>query len=135
MANTDSKAPRITKTQRFEDIIAILNGEDAPNGSTIEDIWAFINHEVELLSKKNTSADKRKSKENEANERFMADILDFLSVQPSDFAGMTCTEIGKNVPSCVDFNTSKMSSLCHSLVKRGAVVNVKKGDKSLFKVA
>jgi len=134
MAN-ENKAPRITKVQRFEDIMALLNGNAAPNGSTIEDISAFVAHEVDLLQKKNASTDKRKSKENEANERLMADILDFLSVQPSDFGGMTCTEIGKNVPSCVDFNTSKMSSLCHGLVKRGAVVNIKKGDKSLFKVA
>ena len=42
MATTDSKTPRITKAQRFADIKALLAGDDAPNGSTIDDLGAFI---------------------------------------------------------------------------------------------
>ena len=135
MATSENKTPRITKAQRFEDIITMLNGEDVKFGTSAQDAIDFCTKEIGLLQKKNASTTKRQNAEAERNAACMADIVDFLSIQPADFGGMSCTEIGKNVPSCVDFNTSKMSSLCHGLVKSGQVVNVKKGDKSLFKLA
>jgi len=135
MATSENKTLRVTKAQRFEDIISMLNGTHIIERTSVQEAIDCLKHEIDLLQKKNTSTDKRKSAEAERNAVYMADIVNFLAVQPADFAGMSCTEIGKNVPSCVDFNTSKMSSLCHSLVKSGQVVNIKKGDKSLFKLA
>lgn len=132
MAN-ENKAPRITKVQRFEDIKAILSGNAAPNGSTIEDIGAFIDHEVELLQKKNASVDKRKAAEQAANDGYKALIVDFLAGVDGD--GMTCTDIGKAIPALADFNTSKMSSLCNALFKDGVLTKGTKKGKTLFKLA
>ena len=123
----------VTKAQRFADIIAMLNGEDVKFGTTVADATAFCKHEVELLSKKNSSADKRKAAEAAKNDGYKALIVDFLAGVEGD--GMTCTEIGKAISDLAEFNTSKMSSLCNALVKDKTLVkNVVKG-KSLFKLA
>lgn len=135
MATSNVKTPRITKAQRFEDIAALLNNLDAPNKSTVEELQEFIAHEVELLAKKNASADKRKSADAEKNDALKALIVDFLASAEGD--GMTCTEIGKSIPElATDYSTSKYSSLCNGLVKDGILTKAKgKGDRTLFKLA
>ena len=37
---------RVTKAQRFEDILALIHGETVKYGTTIEDAEQFIAHEV-----------------------------------------------------------------------------------------
>lgn len=133
MATTDSKTPRITKAQRFADIKALLTGDTAPNGTTVDEALSVIDHELELLSRKNTSVDKRKAEADAQNAAFKASIVDFLAGVDGD--GMTCTDIGKAIPALADFNTSKMSSLCNSLVKDGALVKATVKGKTLFRLA
>lgn len=123
---------RVTKSQRFDDIIAMLNGESVKYGTSIQDATEFINHEKELLAKKNASVDKRKAAEDEKNTAYKALIVDFLATVEN---GMTCTEIGKSIDELSAFNTSKMSSLCNGLVKDGALVKETIKGKTLFKLA
>lgn len=132
MTNTTSSV-RVTKAQRFADIRAMLCGEAIVNGTTVDEALMFIDHEVELLTRKNTSADKRQNATQKANEGYMAEILDYLATL--DGEGKTCSEIGKAIPSLFDFNTSKLSSLCNTLVKRGLVVKATVKGKSIFKLA
>jgi len=127
------KTNRVTKAQRFEDIVALLNGNEAKYGTTVADAEAFIAHEVELLTRKNASVDKRKAEADAQNATYKALIVDFLAGVEGD--GMTCTDIGKSIPQLADFNTSKMSSLCNSLVKDGSVVKATVKGKTLFKLA
>ena len=124
---------RVTKAQRFADIIAMLNGEDVKFGTSVADATAFCEHEVELLSKKNSSVDKRKAEENAKNDGYKSLIVDFLASVEGD--GMTCTEIGKAIPDLAEFNTSKMSSLCNSLVKDGTLTKASVKGKTLFRLA
>lgn len=128
MANT----VRITKTQRFEDIVALLNGEATKYGTTIADAEAFIAHEVELLTKKNASADKRKDAERAKDEVYKALIADYMAGVEG---GMTCSEIGKAIDELSAFNTSKLSSLCNAMVKDGTLVKASVKGKSLFSLA
>ena len=129
----DNKTVRVTKAQRFADIAAMLEGNPVKFGMDTQTALDFIAHEVELLSKKNTSVDKRKAAENAKNDTYKALIVDFLAGVTGD--GMTCTEIGKAIPDLSAFNTSKMSSLCNALVKDGALVKATVKGKTLFKLA
>ena len=77
----ENKTVRVTKTQRFADIIAMLNGESVKFGTSTADAIAFCEHEVELLAKKNASVDKRKSAEQEKNDGYKYfDINDLVRV-------------------------------------------------------
>ena len=134
MANTTSTV-RVTKAQRFADISAMLNGLTPQFGTDVATATEFITHEVELLAKKNSSADKRKTEKSAQDEGFKALIVDFLATLDASAAGMTCSEIGKAIPELSEFNTSKLSSLCNALVKDGALVKNTVKGKSLFSLA
>lgn len=129
------KTTRVTKTQRYADIRAMLHGESVQFGTTLTDADAFIEHEVALLTKKNASVDKRKQAENAKNDTYKAAIVDFLATLNPEDKGMTCTDIGKAIPTLAAFNTSKMSSLCNSLVKDGVLVKETVKGKTLFRLA
>ena len=54
------KKIRITKAQRFEDIKALLTGGEVKHGTTMEIAMTVIDHELELLRKKNSSGGDKK---------------------------------------------------------------------------
>ena len=128
-----SNTVRVTKAQRFSDIKALLSGNSTKHGTDVQTALDFIDHEVDLLTKKNASVDKKKAAEQAANDGYKALIVDFLAGIEGD--GMTCTDIGKAIPELSDFNTSKMSSLCNSLFKDGSLTKGTKKGKTLFKLA
>lgn len=131
MATTTVKAPRITKSMKFDAIRAALIGEDLPHGLTTEDLLAFVASEQALLTKKNTAEHKPTAKQVE-NDGFRALILDFLGSQPD---GATCTDIQKSIAAFADFQNQKISALLRPLVTSGSVVkNVIKG-KAVFSLA
>lgn len=126
MANT-----KITKTQRFEDLSALIHGEPVKYGTTIEDADAFIAHEVELLSKKN-SGERKETDTQKANAKYRALIAEFLAVQTE---GRTCTEIAKGVSELSDFNNQKVAALMRQMVEDGTVRKATVKGKSLFSMA
>ena len=126
MANT-----KITKTQRFEDLSALIHGEPVKYGTTIEDADAFIAHEVELLSKKN-SGERKETDTQRANAKYRALIAEFLAVQTE---GRTCTEIAKGVSELSDFNNQKVAGLMRQMVEDGTVRKATVKGKSLFSMA
>ena len=126
MANT-----KITKTQRFEDLSALIHGEPVKYGTTIEDADAFIAHEVELLSKKN-SGERKETDTQKANRKYQALIAEYLSIQTE---GRTCTEIAKGVSELSDFNNQKVAALMRGMVEAGTVRKATVKGKSLFSLA
>ncbi len=126
MANT-----KITKTQRFEDLSALLHGEPVKYGTTIEDADAFIAHEMELLSKKN-SGERKETDTQRANAKYRQLIAEFLAVQTE---GRTCTEIAKGVSELSDFNNQKVAALMRQMVEDGTVRKATVKGKSLFSMA
>lgn len=126
MANT-----KITKTQRFEDLSALIHGEPVKYGTTIEDADAFIAHEVELLSKKN-SGERKETDTQKANAKYRNLIAEYLAVQTE---GRTCTEIAKGVPELSDFNNQKVAALMRQMFEAGTVNKATVKGKSLFSLA
>lgn len=126
MANT-----KITKTQRFEDLSALIHGEPVKYGTTIEDADAFIAHEVELLSKKN-SGERKETDTQRANAKYRQLIAEFLAIQTE---GRTCTEIAKGVSELSDFNNQKVAALMRQMVEDGTVRKATVKGKSLFSMA
>ena len=122
---------KITKTQRFEDLSALIHGEPVKYGTTVEDAEAFIAHEIELLAKKN-STERKETDVQKANRQYQALIAEYLSAQES---GKTCTEIGKSIPALADFNNQKIAALMRGMVEDGTVTKATVKGKSLFTLA
>lgn len=129
------KTTRITKAMRFEDIKALLNGQPVTYGTSIEDAVDFIDHEVNLLAKKNSGETKKQTKTQQENEGYKALILEFLATLPDDKAGVTCTEIIKGVTEFEGFSTQKISPLVRQLMAADKVTKTEVKGKALFRLA
>lgn len=130
------KKVRITKAQRFEDIKALLNGDPVTYGTTPEIAVTVIDHELELLTKKNSgSGDKKLTQTQQENEALKEQIMEFLAGLSEDTDGVTCTEILKSVPALADFSNQKVAALVRQLKMAGRVVATEKKGKSLFRMA
>ena len=114
---------RIPKKSYFSALIAYC--EENPNLAFSEDIGAdemiaFAEHEVELLSKKRASTGERKlTPEQKLNEQIKLEILDFLR---ADGGLHTIAEMIKNVPSLValeNVSPQKVSALPTQLGEKG----------------
>jgi hypothetical protein len=120
----------VTKIQRFEDIKALLHGNPVQYETTIEDADAFIAHEMELLTRKN-SADRKETDAQKANAKYRDQIMEYLTMQDS---AKTCTEISKGIPALSDFNNQKVAALMRQLVEGGRVTKATVKGKSVFSV-
>ena len=116
------KTKKLTKAQMFAQIKA--------NYPLTADEVKFIDHELELLSKKN-SAEKKPTAQQTANEAVKQAIL--KGMEPNRL--YTIGEIIKEIPECADFTTSKASALCRQLVADGTltVADVKVKGKGAVK--
>ena len=90
----------------------------------------FINHELELLAKKN-SADKKPTAQQVANEGIKSAILDGME----DNRLYTITEIQKSVPACAELSNQKVSALVRQLKDDGLIVKTEDKRKSYFSKA
>jgi hypothetical protein len=127
----ENTVKRITKAQKFEDVIALLNGNPAKfidKDGAVE----FIKNEMALLAKKNASDSRKPTATQEANEKYKALILEFLALQES---GKTCTEIAKSVPDLSEFNNQKIAALMRQLVESTLVNKTTVKGKSVFTLA
>ena len=122
---------KITKTQRFEDLSALIHGNPTKYGTTVEEADVFIAHEIELLTKKN-SGERKETDVQKANKQYKTLITEYLSQQES---GKTCTEIGKSIPALADFNNQKIAALMRQLYDAGVVTKATVKGKSVFTLA
>lgn len=104
-------ANKITKAQMFEMIKALDEVKANP------DMVAFIDHEMELLSKKATN--KKATKTQEINATIKDEILATLTDVP-----LRVTEIINVNPNFADMTPQKMSALVNQLVDSGEVTKV-----------
>ena len=112
---------KITKRERFESLLTLSQVQADP------DMVEFINHELELLAKKNSTT-KKPTAVQVANEALKNAIV----------AGMTpdrlylVSEIIKEIPECNDLSTPKVSSLVNSMPER--VERIPDKRKTYFRV-
>lgn len=90
------------------------------------DLVAFIDHEVELLNRKN-SAPKGPTKKQIANEAIKARIVDGIGADP-----MTATDITKAVFGDEGVSVQKVSALLKQLVEDNALIKTVEKRVSYF---
>ena len=118
MANTK----KMTKREMFEQIKAnhVLSAEEV----------AFIDHELELLAKKN-SADKKPTAQQTANEGIKSAIVEAMEANRL----YTVTEIQKSVAECADLSNQRVSALLRQLKDDGVIVRTEDKRKAYFSLA
>ena len=115
MTNTNKK---MTKAQMFAQILS---------HTTDEGEKAFLEHEMELLAKKNAPKDgvKKLTPAQEANEGIKDAIYEFLKERGES---MTISQMIKEVPECNGLTNQKVSALVRQMVDAFTIKrNVEKG--------
>ena len=115
MANTK----KMTKREMFEQIKA--------NYNLNADEIAFIDHELELLAKKN-SAEKKPTAVQVANEGIKTAIVDAMEVGKK----YTVTDLMKSVPACADLSNQRVSALVRQLVNDEILIRTEDKRKAYF---
>ena len=121
--NTTNK--KMTKREMFE----LIKGKYP---LTAEEV-AFIDHELELLSKKN-SADKKPTAQQEANATIKSAIQTVMEANPNQL--FTVSELMKKVPGLPeDMTNQRMSALVRQMVESGLVKRTEEKRKAYFSLA
>ena len=121
MTTTNKK---ITKRDRFNALLS-LSEVQADAG-----LVAFIEHEIELLDKKN-SGEKKPTAQQTANEVIKQGIVN--GMQKGRL--YTVTELIKEIDECADLTNQKVSSLLRQLISENKVVKSIDKRKSYFQIA
>ena len=112
---------KMTKRDYFNSLLNIAEVAANP------DLTAFIQHELELLAKKNSS-EKKPTAQQVANEAIKQAIVDGMERDHL----YTITDIQKNVPECAELSNQKISALVRQLKDDGVVVKTEDKRKSYF---
>lgn len=115
---------KITKRERFESLLTLSQVQADPG------MVEFINHELELLAKKN-SADKKPTAQQVANEAIKQAIVD--GMERNHF--YTITDIQKNVNECAELSNQRVSALVRQMVADGLVTRTEDKRKAYFSLA
>lgn len=103
-------ANKITKRKSFEKIIAVLKAAGA------DELVEVMNHEVELLAKKNSTKSKAEIAKAEANAALAEKICDILA----DGTAYRCGDIHKTIADD-EISSNKVSAILRSLITEGKV--------------
>lgn len=113
---------KMTKRDYFNQILS--------NYPLTSDEIAFINHELELLNRKNVSGDKKPTATQVENERLKEVIVNFLQASEKAF---TVTDMIKASPDLADLTNQKVSRLANDLVDENRIVKFSEKRKTYFK--
>ena len=120
------KEKKLTKRDRYN---ALLN---IPDVKADADLVAFINHELELLDRKNASGGEKKLTATQiANESVKQAILD--EMEPNRL--YTISEMLKVLPCCAELTNQKVTRLVAQLVSDSKVVRTEDKRKAYFSLA
>ena len=119
---TNSK--KLTKRDHFNALLSLSEVQANPT------LVAFIEHELELLDKKN-SADKKPTAKQSENEVIKDAIVEGMEENRL----YTVTEIIKEVAECNELTNQRVSALLRQLKDEGKVVKTIDKRKSFFQLA
>ena len=117
--DTMANQKKMTKADYFKQI--------KQNYPLTEDEVKFIDHEIDLLAKKN-SAEKKPTAQQVANDGIKSAIIEGMESAKA----YTITDIIKSVPACADLTNQRVSALMRQLVESGAVVRTEDKRKAYF---
>ena len=134
---TTTSTVRLTKRDFFNAILSKVDMDatyDISKGdATVKvsgaDVAGFLNHELELLDRKNT-VDKKPTATQVANEGIKADIKAFLDAHKGE--KFTVSALMKSVPSIADASNQKVSSLVRQMVLDGQADRIEDKLKAYF---
>ena len=95
-----------------------------------DDEKAFVEHELELLTKKNSS-DKKPTAQQVANDGIKTAIADGMTANRL----YTVTELIKEIPECAELTNQRVSALLRQMIADGTVVKTVDKRKSYFQLA
>lgn len=95
-----------------------------------DDEKAFVEHELELLTKKN-SADKKPTAQQVANDGIKTAIADGMTANRL----YTVTELIKEIPECAELTNQRGSALLRQMIADGTVIKTVDKRKSYFQLA
>ena len=113
---------KMTKRDYFNELLEIAEVKE--NKAMVE----FINHELELLEKKNASKSNSMTKEQKANEDLKNQIIEEME-QGKKY---TVSDMQKELPCCKELSNQKISALIRQLVNEGVVKRVEEKRKAYF---
>lgn len=121
MANTTTT--KVTKRMRFEALLAMENIKNDP------DMVKFLEHEIELLSKKSggSSSPTKLQKEN-------ADLKDSILEAMEPNVLYTITDMIKTFDFLAEMTNQKVSALVRQLVNENLVERIEDKKKTYFKL-
>ena len=115
---------KITKRERFNSLLSLSEVQaDA-------DLVAFIEHEIELLDKKNSS-EKKLTVQQIANEGIKDAIVEGMEENRL----YTVTELIKEITECNELTNQRVSALLRQLISEGKIVKTVDKRKSYFQLA
>lgn len=117
---------KLTKREKFERLLA--KPEVQADKVSVE----FIEHELELLAKKNSS-EKKPTATQLANETLKDGILECMGAEPNRL--FTISEMLKAFPCCADLTLPKVSAMVRQLKEDGKVERVEEKRKAFFRLA
>lgn len=134
---TTTSSVRLTKRDYFTAILSKVDMDATYNISkgdaTVKvsgaDVAGFLNHELELLDRKNT-VDKKPTATQVANEGIKADIKAFLNAHKGE--KFTVSALMKSVPAIADASNQKVSSLVRQMVLDGQADRIEDKRKAYF---
>ena len=121
-----STVKKLTKRDRFEMLLTM--DEVKADAGMVE----FINHEIDLLARKNAS-DKKPTANQVANDGYKDIIFAELSANPDRL--YTVTELIKGVDGLGDLSNQRVSALLRQMVEANGVEKVVEKRKSYFHLA
>jgi DNA-binding HxlR family transcriptional regulator len=113
-------ANKMTKRDYFNSLLSL---DEVQSNAALVD---FINHELDLLAKKN-SAERKPTAVQVANEGIKTAILSALSETP-----VTISELQKSAPELAELTNQRISALVRQLVNDGKVVRSEDKRKAYF---
>lgn len=120
---------KITKAMRTNDIISHLRGEVPANGSTVEEMISYLEHELELIAKKSSSKNSGKpTAKQKENEEYKTQIIAFLSEQETPVG---CADIANSV----GISTQRAAALLTAIAKMGVITKSKEKGKVYYSIA
>lgn len=117
-----------TKKMTKRDYFTILRNAYPTTAEDYTEVIGFIDHELELLAKKN-SAEKKPTAVQIANEGVKDAIYE--SMEPNRL--YTVTEIIKEIPACADLTNQKVSNLLRQMMPE-RIERVEEKRKAYFRV-
>ena len=120
-----------TKKMTKKDYFNILKSSYPTSASNYDEVIAFLDHEIELLARKN-SADKKPTAQQMANATVADAILDRMDSEPNRL--FTVTEIQKEVQACAELTNQRVSAILRGMIAEGKVDRIEDKRKAYFRV-